>query len=143
MLWGAEDLGGTVDHSRIYYYLIYKTVVLPLLFIQLTKIKSIESTTQIPYISWYVFSLSVAYQGMTQCFKCLEFICLENRVEDSHIVYLTGYVYLLVIHLSLTTEPIILFFNAISALHYAKICIFEKKLSKGWLFCGLMSIDIE
>ena len=37
VLWGAEDLGVTMDHSRILYYLIYKTVVLRLVFIQLIK----------------------------------------------------------------------------------------------------------
>ena len=37
VLWRAEDLGVTMDHSRILYYLIYKTVVLRLVFIQLIK----------------------------------------------------------------------------------------------------------
>ena len=36
---------------------------------------------------------------MSQCFKCLKFICLENLVEDPHLFDLTGCVYLLIIQL--------------------------------------------
>ena len=52
---------------------------------------------------------------MTQCLKCFKFICLENWVEDSHLLHLTGCAYLL-FNLGLTTKPIILFLNGISVL---------------------------